>query len=234
MYLTIRLAVAWEPPETFKGIPPMLTRLLEITIGNNTIDNIETTWQLQSQIQTEWTIMNSKAKWFQTCFCLCNYNELKNRIISHFKNYNELKTAWSVLPLQLLASVCWGDDPVLSALRRYRDAAGSTFHPQSEAHGRALLRVEVLLEVLPTLCAFQIDVDSQKLYQIITIVDIWQLLVQQFQMTNLTSLKLPWVFPVKPVSTSWNADSLFQQQYNLISLALFEEETSKVEECLQM
>eukprot|EP00438_Fugacium_kawagutii_P016279 Skav201193 [mRNA] locus=scaffold633:293529:297392:- [translate_table: standard] len=30
------------------------------------------------------------------------------------------------------ACVPSGDDPVLSALRRYRDAAGSTFHPQSE------------------------------------------------------------------------------------------------------
>ena len=26
-----------------------------------------------------------------------------------------------------------GDDPVLSALQRYREAAGSTFHPLSEA-----------------------------------------------------------------------------------------------------
>ena len=45
---------------------------------------------------------------------------------------------FEILPRPSVASGQGDDDPVLSALRRYRDAAGSTFHPLSEARTEGL------------------------------------------------------------------------------------------------
>lgn len=104
-------------------------------IGNNTIDNIETTWQLQSQIQTEWTWMNS--------------NELKNRMNSNmFKlNFPEvfcLCNSWRQLR--------WRSCPVRTATISW---CGREHIPSPEWGARTgVAWVEVLLEVLPTLCAF--------------------------------------------------------------------------------
>ena len=47
------------------------------------------------------------------------------------------------LPRPSVPSGQGDDDPVLSALRRYRDAAGSTFHPLSEARTQGVAVVSI-------------------------------------------------------------------------------------------